>query len=291
MKTLGVKKGRGLGALLALALGLIASTAGPASAAGGASWPSGGQNISNTHSNPAETKIGADNAQLLDVKWTYTTHGDVSAIPAVVGGAAYFPDWGGYLNKVDAATGAPIWSHPISDYDGVPGSVSRAAPAVVGNTVYLGNQNGGWLSAINATTGAGIWSTRVDTGPFPILTAGPLVYNGVVYQGVASSEEAVAATPGYPCCSFRGSVVAIDAATGGTLWKTYTIPDNGGAADGYSGGAIWGTTPAIDPASNTLFVTTGNNYSVPQSVKDCQAAGGPPPTVSTPTIMSTRCWR
>ena len=53
-----------------------------------------------------------------------------------------------------------------------------------------------------------------------------------------------------------------------------TIPDNFGAADGYSGGAIWGTTPAIDPASNTLFVTTGNNYSVPQSVKDCQAAGG-----------------
>jgi polyvinyl alcohol dehydrogenase (cytochrome) len=243
-------------------------------AATSGSWPSGGQNISNTHSNVAETKLGADNVAGLAVKWTSTTHGDVSAIPAVVDGAVYFPDWGGYLNKVDAATGASIWSHPISDYNGVSGSVSRAAPAVVGNTVYLGDQNGGHLMAVNATTGHGIWSTAVDpTGPFPILTAGPLVYNGVVYQGVASAEEGVAADPSYPCCTFRGSIVAVDATTGAVLWTTYTVPENGGVPGGYSGGGIWSTTPAIDPATNTLFVTTGNNYSVPQSVKDCQAAG------------------
>jgi polyvinyl alcohol dehydrogenase (cytochrome) len=264
--------------VLVLALGVVALTL-PflALAAGSASWPSGGQNISNTHSNSAETKLNANNVGGLAVKWTSQTHGDVSAIPAVVDGAVYFPDWGGYLNKVDAATGASIWSKPISDYDGVPGSVSRAAPAVVGNTVYLGDQNGGHLFAVNATTGAPVWTTQVDsTGPFPILTAGPLVYNGVIYQGVASAEEAVAADPNYPCCTFRGSIVAVDAATGAILWKTYTVPANGGVAGGYSGGGIWSTTPAIDPATNTLYVTTGNNYSVPQSVKDCQAAGGTP---------------
>jgi polyvinyl alcohol dehydrogenase (cytochrome) len=126
--------------------------------------------------------------------------------PAVVDGAAYFPDWGGYLNKVDAATGAWIWSHKISDYNGVSGSVSRAAPAVVGNVVYLGDQNGGHRMAVNATTGQGVWTTQVDpTGPFPILTAGPLVYNGVIYQGVASAEEGVAADPSYPCCTFQHS--------------------------------------------------------------------------------------
>ncbi len=64
-------------------------------ATAGASWPSGGQNISNTHSNPLETKLNADNVDRLAVKWTSQTHGDVSAIPAVVGGAVYFPDWGG----------------------------------------------------------------------------------------------------------------------------------------------------------------------------------------------------
>jgi polyvinyl alcohol dehydrogenase (cytochrome) len=256
-----------------------------AGAAPAASWPSGGHDISNTHSNPAETKINTDNAGRLGVKWTYTTHGDVSAIPAVVDGAVYFPDWGGYLNKVDAATGAQVWSRPISDYDGVPGSVSRASPAVVGNTVYLGDQNGGFLFAVDATTGAPVWTSRVDQHPVSISTAGPLLYNGVIYQGVASLEEGAATDPNYPCCTFRGSVVAVDARTGAILWKTYTVPDNGGvpcttkspaSGCGYSGGAVWGTTPAIDPASNTLFITTGNNYTVPDSVKACQDAGGSP---------------
>ena len=252
------------------------------------SWPSGGHDALNSHSNPDETMINANNANKLAVKWTAQVHGDVSAIPAVVGGAVYVPDWGGYLNKLDAATGQVIWSHPISDYNGVTGSVSRAAPAVVGNTVYLGDQNGGHLFAVNATTGAPIWRTRLDTTPIghdhplAILTAGPLVVNGVIYQGVSSAEEGQAADPTYPCCTFRGSVVAVRAATGEILWKTYTVPDNGGVLGGYSGGAVWSTTPAYDTASNTLFVTTGNNYTVPQSVKDCQAAGGTPSTCLAP---------
>jgi polyvinyl alcohol dehydrogenase (cytochrome) len=257
-----------VGTVLALAVPVIAF------GAPGSSWPSGGHDASNSHSNAAENKINASNAGALGAKWTATVHGDVSAVPAVVGGAVYVPDWGGYLNKLDANTGAVVWSFPISTYDGVTGSVSRAAPAVVGNTVYLGDQNGGYLFAVNAATGAPVWTTRVDQHPLAILTAGPLVVNGVIYQRVASSEEGVATDPNYPCCTFRGSIVAVSAATGAILWKTYMIPGNDGAPGGYSGGAVWGTTPAFDAASNTLFVTTGNNYTVPQAVKDCQAAGG-----------------
>jgi polyvinyl alcohol dehydrogenase (cytochrome) len=267
---------------LALALPIAASAA-------SSSWPSGGHDISNSHSNPAETKLNANNVGSLGVKWTYTTHGDVSAIPAVAGGAVYFPDWGGYLNKVDAATGAPIWSKTISSITGVPNDAARAAPAVVGNTVYIGDQgtqpsssNGGWLSAIDATTGNVIWSTKVDSHSQAFLTAGPVYYNGVIYQGVASSEEGAAIDPNYPCCTFRGSVVAVDAASGQVLWQTFTVPASGGPCTsqnpatgcGYSGGAVWGTTPAVDPASNTLYITTGNNYTVPDSVKQCQAGGG-----------------
>jgi polyvinyl alcohol dehydrogenase (cytochrome) len=246
------------------------------------SWPSGGHDISNTHSNPAETKLNANNVQGLAVKWKATTHGDVSANPAVVNGAVYVPDWGGYLNKFDASTGALIWSHPISDYDGIAGAVSRSSPAVSGNTVYIGDQNGGHLMAVDATTGKAIWTTQVDPHPAAILTAGVLVYNGVVYASVASLEEAFATSPIYPCCTFRGSEVAVNATTGGILWKTYTVPSNSGPCTGtdpatgcpYSGGAVWGTTPALDPASNTLFITTGNNYTVPDSAKECQDNGG-----------------
>ena len=56
-----------------------------------------------------------------------------------------------------------LWSKPISDYTGVPDAVSRAAPAVDGNAVYLGDQNGGHLLAINARTGASLWTTQVDS--------------------------------------------------------------------------------------------------------------------------------
>ena len=96
--------------------------------------------------------------------------------------------------------------------------------------------------------------------------------NGVLYVGVASSEEAAAAF-GLPCCTFRGSVVALDAKTGQKLWQTFMVPDNGGVTGGYSGAGVWGTTPAYDAQSKTLYATTGNNYSVPQPAKDCQEAG------------------
>jgi polyvinyl alcohol dehydrogenase (cytochrome) len=273
-----------LGGVFVLALPLLAL------AAGGASWPSGGQNTSNTHSQAAETKLGPNNVQGLAVKWAATTHGDVSAIPAVVGGAVYVPDWGGYLNKFDADTGAVLWSKPISDYSGKPNDAARAAPAVVANRLYIGTQgtqppfvggasvDGGYLSAVDTATGAAVWTTHVDSHPRAILTSGPLVANGVIYQGVASSEEGAAPDPNYPCCTFRGSVVAVNANTGAVLWQTFMVPPNNGPCTGqnpasgcgYSGGGVWGTTPAIDQATNTLYVTTGNNYTVPDSVKTCQ---------------------
>jgi polyvinyl alcohol dehydrogenase (cytochrome) len=95
-----------------------------------------------------------------------------------------------------------------------------------------------------------------------------------VYVGAASAEENVASFTGYPCCIARGSFSAIDAATGAILWTTYMVPDNHGVPGGYSGAGVWGSTAAIDPKSGTVFVTTGNNYSVPASVSACQAAGG-----------------
>lgn len=233
----------------------------------------GGQNLADTRSNPLEFSIGAKNVKSLAPAWTFTTHGDVSATPAVVGGAVYFPDWGGYLYKVDAATGTAIWSRQISSYDGVTGSVSRTSPAVSDGVVYIGDQSGAHLLAISASTGDLLWSTQLDSHPAAVLTQSPVVFNKVVYEGVSSIEETLAGNASYPCCTFRGSMVAVDAATGKIIWKTYTIPPNGGVPGGYSGGAIWSGTPAINPATGTLYVSTGNNYEVPASVTSCEQAG------------------
>jgi polyvinyl alcohol dehydrogenase (cytochrome) len=256
----------------------LATSSFPAAARAGSSkqWPSGGQNPSNTRSNPSETQISPSTVGSLSVKWTFTTTGDVTASPAIVGKDAYFPDSGGYLDAVNISTGTLKWRRQISTYDGISGSYSRTSPAVSGGVVYIGDHKGANLMAIRATTGKLLWKTQLDSHPYAMLTASPLFYKGVVYEGVSSSEEGAASDPGYSCCTFRGSVAAVKARTGKILWKAPMVPDNGGTTGGYSGGAVWSSTPALDPSTKTLYVTTGNNYTVPASVTTCQANGGTP---------------
>ena len=95
--------------------------------------------------------------------------------------------------------------------------------------------------------------------------------------GVSSNEENNATSPTYPCCTFRGSVVALNARTGSILWKTYTVPPNSGPCEhpnpasgcGYSGGAVW-DTPAIDPEATRCTSGRGNNYTAPDEARQCQ---------------------
>ncbi|MEU3457741.1 PQQ-binding-like beta-propeller repeat protein [Micromonospora sp. NPDC006766] len=279
LRSLRTKSVRLAGAVAAVALAIAAVPATGATAAVAnplTDWTSNGKDLLNTRSNLLETKITTKNVSRLKAKWTFATHGDVSATPIVSQGAVYFPDWGGYLYKLNAATGKQIWSRKISDYDGVAGSISRTAVAISGNTLYLGTQSGARLLAVDANTGSLKWSRQLDAHAAAVLTMSPIVYNGVVYEGVSSTEgEMSAFVPGYRCCTFRGSFNAVDAATGKILWKRYMVPDNNGQPDGYAGGAMWGT-PAIDPLRGTIYVTSGQNYRVPDSVHECQNAGGTP---------------
>ncbi|MFF0575953.1 PQQ-binding-like beta-propeller repeat protein [Streptosporangium saharense] len=246
-----------------------------------ADWPMGGHDTLNSKSNPFEHKIGTSNADKLAVKWTFTAHGDTSAIPAVVDGAVYIPDWGGYFSKLNARTGAVIWSRKVSDWNGIQGGIVRASPTVVDGRIYVGDQNGpqggqgAHLLAVDAATGDLIWKTTLDEHFAAVVTGSPTLHNGVLYQGVSSKEAAVAGLPGYLCCTFRGSVSAIEAKTGKVLWKKYTVPDNGGQIGGFSGGGVWSTSPMIDPINRTVVVGTGQNLSVPKTVSDCQSAGKP----------------
>jgi polyvinyl alcohol dehydrogenase (cytochrome) len=126
------------------------------------------------------------------------------------------------------------------------------------------------MLAIRADTGDLLWKTQLDNHRFANITQSPVVYQDRVYVGVSSLEELYVLTEGYQCCTFRGSVVALDTRTGAILWRTYMTLDNNGRTDGFSGVAVWGSTPVVDAARNTLYVTTGNNYNVPPEVKACQ---------------------
>lgn len=88
-------------------------------------------------------------------------------------------------------------------------------------------------------------------------------------MGASSLEELL---PAGQCCTFRGSLVKLDIRNGNILWQTYTLPDNGGILGGYSGAAIWGSSPSIDIARGLVYVGTGNLYLAPPAVLQCQAA-------------------
>jgi polyvinyl alcohol dehydrogenase (cytochrome) len=270
-----------LGFGLAAALGLAVHPL-PAAADESTDWPMFGQNLSNTANQVGENKISPGNVGSLVVKWTYATMGDVSARAAVAGGVVYFPDWGGYLHAVRAGNGNPLWSKKLTDY-GLPSPTNaRSTPAVAKGVLYIGTQEGAWLLAIDAKTGNLIWRTQLESpanDPFAIITTSPVVVDGTILTGVASTEEGIAGfVPGYPCCKARGSVVAVDAATGQIKWKTYTT------RVGYSGAGVWGSNPVVDVKSKTVFVGTGNNYAHPTDPAHvaCIAAGGTAATCNAP---------
>jgi len=87
------------------------------------------------------------------------------------------------------------------------------------------------------------------------------------YVGTSSLEEGAAIED---CCIFRGSLVKLDAQTGAILWKTYMLPDNNGKIGGYAGAAIWGSSPSIDIYRKHVYIATGNLYSAPENILECQ---------------------
>ena len=273
-----------LATVLMLGAATLGSAAGSASAGTGtASWPMAGQNAFDSRSQPLESTITAHNAGRLKPKWVFTDHGDVAATPTVADGVVYFPDFGGYLNAVNATTGALIWQQQISAYDnGAAGAFSRVSPLIYGNELIIGDNfataqpGGAHLMAVSRADGHLLWSVQADSHPAAIITGSPVLTGSTVIVGVSSNEQVDASSAAYPCCTFRGSVVAVNAQTGNLLWKTYLVPPTspctaGGPPSGcgYSGAAIW-SSPAVDPVSGTVYVGTGNNYTAPDVAVACE---------------------
>src|SRR5262245_46128989 len=105
-------------------------------------WTSAGHNLFNTHSQPRETQLSTDNVDLLTLKWSLETAGNVTATPTVYQGAVYVPDMGGMLWSANLGSGHVRWSRSIASYTGIANDVSRTSPAIAGSAIILGN---GWI--------------------------------------------------------------------------------------------------------------------------------------------------
>jgi polyvinyl alcohol dehydrogenase (cytochrome) len=219
--------------------------------------------------------LTADDVPRLKLKWAFGFPGDLqsNAQATIAGGRVFVGSAGGKVYSLSAATGCVHWFFDTGAPVRAAISVTRIKTPSGMRYVALFGDGSATAYALDAETGALLWKTKVESSPVARITGSPTFYNGRVYVPMASSEEGAAATPTYECCHFRGSLTALDAATGKIVWQTYTIPEVpfptiknkvGTQLWGPSGAPVW-SSPAIDARRGAIYITTGNNYSDPPS--------------------------
>jgi len=241
-------------------------------------WQGWGADSSNNRWASAGAGVNSANAASLAQTCSMQYAHGVSATATVLGDIAYYPTWSGLYVALNYITCTPVWQINVTtlalNFGPVQSAVftflgSRTSAAIDGNVLYFGTLAHALVVAVDLHTGTIIDQIQINDHPFALITQSPTVWQGILYIGVASAEESVAAyIPGYKCCSFVGNFDAITLRSGklSILWTQYMVPPG----TGWSGVAVWGSQPSIDPARGQVFIATGNVYSLPQEFSDCQ---------------------
>jgi polyvinyl alcohol dehydrogenase (cytochrome) len=239
-------------------------TSNPPIRPGASDWPSLGLDDRSSRFQPHAGLRAAD-VPRLKLKWAFALSGGGQA--TVVGDWLFITNRDGKFYALDPLTGCIRWV--------VSGEPSRTTPMIVRSAI----SPSGWATFISATgttvaaydaqSGKPLWrSPRLEAFPAALLTGSPVYWSGRLYVPVSSFEEVLAARSSYPCCAFRGSLVALDAKTGKPLWQTYAIDEPlkpsrrnaaGAQMQGPAGAAIW-ASPTVDAKRGVVYVTTGDSY-------------------------------
>ena len=235
-----------------------------------------GVDAHNTRFQPAASgALTAAEAPRLEVRWVFAYPGAVQARsqPVYGGGLVYVGSQDGTVWALGAESGCLHWTFRadaevrtgIAITPWMPHEAATAEP-----TIFFGDMRAN-VYAVDARTGALRWRLRADDHADATLTGTPAWHDGRLYVPVSALEVVAAANPAYPCCSFAGAVLSLDAATGEELWKARTTEappmQVGQTAAGTailapSGAPVW-SAPTIDAARGRLYVGTGQSYSSP----------------------------
>jgi len=238
------------------------------------SWNGWSGGLANSrYSTKAKSGLAVADIPKLKLKWAFGFDQGISSFgqPAVVSGRVFVGTDTGYVYSLDAASGCVYWSFmPKSN---VRNAINIGPISGHGETKYaawFGDMKSN-VYAVDARTGVLLWTQRVEDHYTSRVTSAPALYDGRLYVPISSWEEASAKTLDYPCCSFRGSVVAMDANNGDVIWKTYTIADQpqpvkknskGVQLWAPAGAAVW-NTPTVDVKRHAIYFGTGDAYTYP----------------------------
>ena len=240
------------------------------------SWNGWGNDpTTNARFQPAKAAgLTANQVPHLKLKWAFGFPGveQTNGQPTIAGGRVFIGVDTGAVYSLDAATGCVYWSFqadasvrtainigPVKGHGAAKEGISFGD---VRANVYM----------LDAATGKLLWKVKVEDHTVARITGAPTLYDGRLYVPVSSSEERSGGlSTVYPCCTFRGSVVALDASTGRQIWKTYTVPEApkpiGKTSKGVTiwapnGGAVW-NSPTVDVKRHALYIGTGDAYNRP----------------------------
>ena len=231
----------------------------------------------------------------LELKWSFVFPDAFRARsqPTIAMGTVFVGSQDGRVYALDLETGCARWTFSASAEvrTGVVLSLSET-PISKDNPplAYFGDIIAR-LYAVNALTGELVWSLKADEHPSATLTATPAFYEGKLFVPVSSLEVIPAADPEYECCTFRGSVLAVDGTNGSVQWRHYTIPEEpsetsrtsiGTRVLSPSGAPVW-SSPTVDRKRGLIYVGTGENYSSPTD-------GNSDAVVAIDMATGTRAW-
>ena len=257
-----------------------------------------------------------------DTGTTSSAQGSISSTPAVDGRFLYFNDMSGFLTKLDRFTGKPVWSRNYVSDLSAPGFVvkeSRNTPYVKGDLLIVGSNmgltdrlcrlTGGTPSALGCASGDGaivlainkhsgqvVWRAKAETHPSSKVTGSISGHGDTIFVPVGNWEEdwaraypnifvePIDSASHYPCCSARGSLVAMDVSTGKILWKRYTNIGNDPDQElsptlrallgpkGSFGTSTYGHNPTVDVARRQVYIAMAQTTTAPQVAQDCEQA-------------------
>jgi len=223
-----------------------------------------------THFVPA-AKAGIDKMSVgkLKLKWAFgfPQSARLRSEPTFGAGAIFIGAHNGQVYALDRKTGCVRWTFDAGAEvrTAIVLEPWKAGDAKASPMLYFGDWKGN-AYGLDAFTGKLVWKVHADANPAAVLTAAPVLYKGTLYVPVSSLEEASAATPGYKCCTFRGSILALDARTGKEKWRTWLVDEpkaiDDGNSLGPSGVPVWAGM-ALDTRRGHLLIATGDNYSNP----------------------------
>ena len=252
-----------------------------------AGWLLAAYDVAGTANNVAEHKIGKTNAARLAVDWVFdssragTTVRPIHATPVVDNdGNSYVGDFGGTFFAIDAS-GRLVWSAstlpPTPELSALfPGSatliVGGAALATRRAYVIFADANGR-VYARDRRTGREIWTVAsLDANPLGGVVGNSLsIIGDTILVGLSSLENYAFVLQqngvAIDCCTHQGGVVALDLATGAVRWRYAAVPQAAALPAnqapytlGPSGADVW-SQPSVDVATNTVYLSTGQNLS------------------------------